>query len=65
MQSTPGTFDAAGQPFDNETKVGIAVSKDNPALKTGLEKAMAEIVADGSYAKLLAHWNLPPSSAAY
>jgi polar amino acid transport system substrate-binding protein len=65
MQSTPDTYEAAGQPFDNETKVGIAVNKDNPALTAALTKAMTEVVADGSYAKLLAHWNLPASSSAY
>jgi len=56
---------AAGDPFDNETKVGIAVSKDNPLLFAALQKAMAAVVADGDYAKLLATWKMPPSSAAY
>jgi polar amino acid transport system substrate-binding protein len=65
IQSTPGAFETAGDPFDNETKVGIAVSKDNPALAVMLRKAMADLVADGSYAKLLARWNLPPSSSAF
>ncbi len=65
MQATPDTYAAAGDPFDNETKVGIAVSKENPALFIALEKAMADVVADGDYAKLLERWKLPPSSAAY
>ena len=30
-----------------------------------LKKAMSEVVADGDYAKLLARWKMPPSSAAY
>jgi len=63
MQSSPDTYAAAGEPFDNETQVGIAVSKDNSKLFAALQKAMAEVVADGDYAKLLTHWKLPPSSA--
>jgi polar amino acid transport system substrate-binding protein len=65
MQATPDTYAAAGDPFDNETKVGIAVSKENPALFKALEKAMADVVADGDYAKLLARWKMPPSSSAF
>jgi polar amino acid transport system substrate-binding protein len=65
IQTTPDTYQAAGNPFDNDTKVGIAVSKDNPALLSALNKAMQAVVADGSYATLLAHWNLPPSSSAF
>jgi len=65
MQATPDTYAAAGDPFDNETKVGIAVNKDNPALFAALQKAMAEVVADGDYAKLLVRWKMPPSTAAY
>jgi polar amino acid transport system substrate-binding protein len=65
MQATPDTYATAGEPFDIETKVGIAVSKENPALFKALEKAMADVVADGDYAKLLARWKMPPGSAAY
>lgn len=65
MQATPDTYAAVGDPFDNDTKVGIAVSKENPVLFKALEKAMSEVVADGDYAKLLARWKMPSSSAAY
>jgi len=65
IQATPDAYQAAGTPFDNDTKVGIAVNKDNPALLAALNKAMQAVVADGSYAALLAHWNLPPSSSAF
>lgn len=65
IQNTPGAFEPAGDPFDNETKIGVAVSKDNPALESGLRAAMADLVADGSYTKLLARWKLPPSSSAF
>jgi polar amino acid transport system substrate-binding protein len=65
VQTTPGAYETAGAPFDNATKVGIAVAKDNPALLAALNKAMQAVVADGSYAALLAHWNLPASSSAF
>jgi polar amino acid transport system substrate-binding protein len=65
MTSTPDTYETAGAPFDADTKVGIAVGKENPELLTGLEKAMKAVVADGSYAALLKHWNLPASASPF
>ena len=65
IQTAPGTYQTAGEPFDNETKVGIAVNKDNPLLAAALRKAMGELVADGSYAQLLTRWKLPASSSAF
>ena len=62
---TPGAYATGGAPFDTSTKVGIAVRKDNPALKAALEKAVQAIVADGTYAALLQKWNLPPASSAF
>ncbi len=65
MNGTPDTYDAAGAPYDNDTKVGIAIGKDNPALKAAMQKAMESVVADGTYAALLTKWKLPPSSSAF
>jgi polar amino acid transport system substrate-binding protein len=65
MQATPGTYATAGAPFDNSTKVGIAVSKENPKVFEALTKAMKDVVADGDYAKLLAKWKMPASSSAF
>jgi polar amino acid transport system substrate-binding protein len=65
MNESPGTYAAGGAPFDTDTKVGIAVRKDAPALKAGLEKAVQAIVADGTYASLLKKWNLPQASSAF
>lgn len=45
--------------------MGIAVLKDNPALTAALDKAMKELVADGSYAKLIAKWNLPAGASLF
>ena len=65
MHETPDAYATGGAPFDTDTKVGIAVRKDNPALKAGVEKAVQAIVADGTYAALIKKWNLPPASSAF
>ncbi len=65
MHEEPGVYATGGAPFDTSTKVGIAVRKDNPALKAALEKAVQAIVADGTYAALIKKWNLPPASSAF
>ena len=65
MTATPDTYGTAGLPFDADTKVGIAVGKDNPALVAALDKAMKAVVADGSYGALLAKWHLPPSASPF
>jgi polar amino acid transport system substrate-binding protein len=65
MHETPGAYDTGGEPFDTSTKVGIAVRKDNPSLHAALDKAVQEIVADGTYAALIKKWALPPASSAF
>ena len=65
MHETPDAYATGGAPFDTDTKVGIAVRKDTPVLKAGLEKAVQAIVADGTYAALIKKWNLPPASSAF
>lgn len=65
MNETPGAYATGGAPFDADTKVGIAVRKDTPALKAALEKALQATVADGTYASLIKKWNLPPASSAF
>jgi polar amino acid transport system substrate-binding protein len=61
----PDTYERVGEPFDADTKVGIALRKDSGALKTQLEQAMQAIVKDGTYATLLKTWNLPPTASAF
>jgi polar amino acid transport system substrate-binding protein len=65
LHTTPDAYANAGVPYDNNTEVGIAIGKDNPALKAALDKAMHDVVADGTYAALLAKWNLPADSSAF
>ncbi|MGH7152599.1 MAG: ABC transporter substrate-binding protein [Acetobacteraceae bacterium] len=65
VQATPGAYAPGGAPFDTDTRVGIAVRKDNPALKAELAKAVQAIVADGTYAKLISKWHLPAASSIF
>jgi polar amino acid transport system substrate-binding protein len=65
MHQEPNTYGTGGPPFDTNTKLGIAVRKDNPALRAALEKALQAIVADGTYAALIKKWNLPTSSSIF
>lgn len=65
IHATPDAFDAASVPFDADTKVGIAIPKDNPALLAAMNTAMQQVVKDGTYTALLTKWNLPPTSSAF
>ena len=65
MSETPGTYALAGEPFDANTKLGIALRKDDPALEAALNAAMTTLVQDGTYAALLAKWNLPKSASPF
>ncbi len=65
MSANPGTYERSGEPFDTNTRVGIAVRKDDPALKAELEQAMHDIVADGTYVALLKKWNLPATASPF
>ena len=42
--------------------VGIPVSKTEPALRDAVRGAVAALMADGSYAALLAKWKLTPNA---
>jgi polar amino acid transport system substrate-binding protein len=65
MSETPDTFEPGGEPYDATTKLGIAVAKDNPALRDAMQSALDSMNKDGSYAKLLAKWNLSPKTSIY
>jgi len=65
MSQTPDTYELAGDPFDADTKIGIALRKDNPVLKAQLDQAMQGLVKDGTYAALLRKWNLPAKASVF
>jgi len=60
MSENPDAYELAGEPFDADTKVGIALRKDAGALKAKLDEALQGLVKDGTYAGLLKKWNLLP-----
>lgn len=49
------TFAITGRALDPEP-IGIAVRKDDPELKAAMEKAVADLKADGTYAKISKTW---------
>ena len=65
MIETPDMFEPAGEPYDATTKLGIAVAKDNPGLRDALQSALDSMGKDGTYAKLLAKWQLSPKTSIY
>jgi polar amino acid transport system substrate-binding protein len=65
MGESPSSYELAGDAFDANTKVGIALRKDSEVLKAQLEAAMQGIVKDGTYAGLLKKWNLPEKASAF
>ena len=65
MGENPDYYELAGPPFDANTKVGIALRKDETELKARLNTALQDMVKDGTYAQLLKKWNLPPQSSVF
>ena len=57
-----GVYRALGEPF-KMTVMGIGVAKDNKALQAALQSALQAAIDDGVYAKLMAKWGLPTTSA--
>lgn len=57
----PDVFEVAGEVFENETQIGIAVRKGETALKAAIEAAVKAVVADGTYLALMRKYNLPLS----
>jgi polar amino acid transport system substrate-binding protein len=53
----PDIFEVAGPPFARVID-GIAVRKDEPELRTAIQKAFDSMRADGSYLKILTKWHL-------
>jgi polar amino acid transport system substrate-binding protein len=65
MDKVPGVYAVAGSEFEANTQVGLAVRKGDAATKAALEAALNEIVADGSYKKLIETWKFPASVALF
>lgn len=61
MSQRPGEFAAVGKPIAIQL-TGIGVPKNDTELQDALAGALKQMVADGSYAKLLAKWDLSPDA---
>lgn len=57
LKQQAGAFETVGEPF-NKIKTGIATVKANKPLHDALEKAFAEVRADGTYDAILKKWEL-------
>jgi polar amino acid transport system substrate-binding protein len=60
-EELPDVFEMAGPSFEDGTRVGIAVRKGDAAMKAAVAKAVQEVVADGTYAKLMEKYGFPAS----
>jgi polar amino acid transport system substrate-binding protein len=65
MSESPDSYELAGEAFDANTRIGIALRKDSADLKAQLEQAIQSIVKDGTYARLLSKWNLPSKASVF
>jgi polar amino acid transport system substrate-binding protein len=61
MKQEPATYVLVGDPV-RFTPMGLAVGKDNAKLRDALAEAAQALVADGTYARLAAKWDLTPST---
>ncbi|MFC4306584.1 ABC transporter substrate-binding protein [Cohnella boryungensis] len=60
MEEMPGEFEIVNS-MNSETQIGIAIQKgdSNAELKVAIEKALNNLVADGTYTQLMEKYNLP------
>lgn len=65
ITENPDTYEIASDPFDVTTKVGIAVGKDNSALRGKLDAALTSMSKDGTYAALMKKWKLPAQASVF
>jgi polar amino acid transport system substrate-binding protein len=63
IKESPDAFETAGPTFENNTLLGIGVSKEKPALRDALDSAFKAITADGTIANLIKKYGLPADSA--
>jgi polar amino acid transport system substrate-binding protein len=61
----PDVFQVAGDTFENNTQIGIAVRRGDAAMKDAVAAAMQEAVKDGTYARLMEKYRLPASGSIF
>jgi polar amino acid transport system substrate-binding protein len=61
MAQEPNTFHLIGEPI-RWTLMGIATAREEAGLRDALAQGLRELVADGSYKRLLDKWSLGPNA---
>ena len=61
----PDVFEVAGETFESNTRLGIALRKGETGLQQAIEGALHQVVADGTYARLLEKYHLPATSSIF
>jgi polar amino acid transport system substrate-binding protein len=61
MAQEPNTYAPIGEPIAYQL-TGIGVATDDAALQQALSGALAQLIADGTYQKLLQKWSLSPNA---
>jgi polar amino acid transport system substrate-binding protein len=61
LSEIPGVFKTVGPEFESSTQIGMAVQKGNDKMHAALQAALKEVVADGTYQKLIETWKFPKS----
>jgi polar amino acid transport system substrate-binding protein len=61
MKLEPNTYQPVGEPFATSPE-GIAFAKSNPKLRDAVIGAMNKLVANGTYASIVAKWGLQSSA---
>ena len=54
-------FEVVGSQFQ-VAPYGIAVPKDNPGLRDAIRGALQSVIADGTYGRILRHWDVLPGA---
>ncbi len=65
VSELPDVYQITGKTFEANTQIGIAVRKGDSEMKQAVEKAVAAVVKDGTYASLLKKYNLPMSGSIF
>jgi polar amino acid transport system substrate-binding protein len=55
----PDVYKVVGPEFEANTRIGMATRKGDTAMQGAVKTALKEIVADGTYKKLIEKWKLP------
>lgn len=61
----PEVFEIAGQTFEANTLIGIAVRKGDAEMKRAIEEALKAVVKDGTYSALLKKYGLPATGSVF